>query len=165
MSQVDPLRATRTNMEHYILGISSNGISVGNRHAHYRVVKTFFHWLEVEYGFRSPMRNVKSPKLPKLILPSLTKERVMTVINQSGSVRNKALIALAVESGLRVAEIANIKSDNIDWHSRVVKIIGKGGKEAYAPFGGLTERYLIEWLAQYESNGNIWGIEKLPRED
>lgn len=106
------------------------------------------------------MRNVKSPKLPKLILPSLTKEQVITVIDQSESVRNKALIALAVESGLRIAEIANIKPDDIDWHSKMIKTLGKGGKEAYAPLGELTERYLIEWLAQYEPNGNIWGIGK-----
>ena len=42
----------------------------------------------------------------------------------------------------------------------MIKTLGKGGKEGYAPFGGLTERYLMEWLAQYEPNGNIWGIDK-----
>jgi site-specific recombinase XerD len=36
--------------------------------------------------------------------------------------------------------------------------MGKGRKEAYAPFGELSEQYLKEWLAQYEPNGNIWGI-------
>ena len=124
MSQVEPDRAKSQDIERYLLGIRANGISLGNRHAHYRVVKTFFRWLEAEYGIRSPMRNVKSPKLPKLILPSLTKEQVITVIEKSVSVRNKALIALAVESGLRIAEIANIKPDNIDWHSKMIKITG-----------------------------------------
>ena len=160
LSQVDPLRATRSDIEHYILGIPSNGISVGNRHAHFRVLKTFFRWLEAEYGIRSPMRNINSPRLPKLILPSLTKEQVMTVIEHSGNTRNKALIALAVESGLRITEIANIKPDSIDWHNKVIKILGKGSKEAYAPFGELTERYLKEWLAQYQPNVTIWGINK-----
>ena len=36
--------------------------------------------------------------------------------------------------------------------------MGKGRKEAYAPFGELSEQYMKEWLAQYEANGNIWGI-------
>jgi site-specific recombinase XerD len=36
--------------------------------------------------------------------------------------------------------------------------VGKGRKEAYAPLGELSEQYLKEWLAQYEPNGNIWGI-------
>ena len=38
------------------------------------------------------------------------------------------------------------------------RIIGKGRKEAYAPFGALSERYLKEWLSQYNPNGNIWGL-------
>ena len=38
--------------------------------------------------------------------------------------------------------------------------MGKGRKEAYAPFGELSERYLREWLAQYQPNVNIWGINK-----
>jgi site-specific recombinase XerD len=36
--------------------------------------------------------------------------------------------------------------------------MGKGRKEAYAPFGSLTEAYLREWLAEYQPNGNIWGL-------
>jgi hypothetical protein len=37
-------------------------------------------------------------------------------------------------------------------------VIDKGNKEAFAPFGELTEEYLKAWLAQYQPNGNIWGI-------
>jgi hypothetical protein len=31
----------------------------------------------------------------------------------------------------------------------------KAEKEAYAPFGELSEAYLREWLAHYEPKGNI----------
>jgi len=160
LSQVDPLRATRMDIEHYILGIPAKGLSLGNRHAHYRVIKTFFRWLEVEYGIRSPMHNIKAPKLPKLVLPSLTKEQVLTLIEKGGDTRNRAIIALAVESGLRVIELASIKPENIDWDNRIIKVLGKGKKEGYAPFGELTTQYLKVWLNGYEPNGNIWGINK-----
>ncbi|MFC1958550.1 tyrosine-type recombinase/integrase [Chloroflexota bacterium] len=40
------------------------------------------------------------------------------------------------------------------------KSMGKGRKEAYSPFGELSERYLREWLTQYQPDGNIWGIKK-----
>jgi len=36
--------------------------------------------------------------------------------------------------------------------------MGKGRKEAYAPFGELSKKYLQEWLAQYEPDDNIWGL-------
>ncbi|MFC2002892.1 tyrosine-type recombinase/integrase [Chloroflexota bacterium] len=38
------------------------------------------------------------------------------------------------------------------------KLVGKGRKEAYAPFGTLSEGYLREWLTQYKPNGKIWDI-------
>ena len=160
LSQIDPTKATRQQVERYLVGILANGLSLGNRHAHYRVIKTFFRWLESEYGIHSPMRNIKAPRLPKLVLPSLTKEQVLTIIDKAGNLRNQALIALAVESGLRVIELANIKPGDIDWENKVIKVLGKGEKDGYAPFGKLSNRYLKAWLCQHESNSNVWGIDK-----
>ena len=37
--------------------------------------------------------------------------------------------------------------------------MGKGRKEALAPFGELSEAYLKAWLAEYPPNGScVWGI-------
>ena len=36
--------------------------------------------------------------------------------------------------------------------------MGKGRKEALAPFGELSAGYLKLWLAQYEPIGNSWGL-------
>jgi len=72
--------------------------------------------------------------------------------------RDKAIIALFTESGLRLSELASIKANDIDWDNRTIRIIGKGRKEAYAPFGALSEGYLKKWLGQHSPNGNIWGI-------
>ena len=64
------------------------------------------------------------------------------------------------ESGMRLSELLNIKLRDIDWESRIIKVIGKGTKEAYAPFGSLTEQYLRLWLDDYkhEPNHRIWDI-------
>ena len=43
---------------------------------------------------------------------------------------------------------------------RTIRVMGKGRKEALAPFGELSEGYLKAWLAQYQPNGNIWGLNK-----
>jgi site-specific recombinase XerD len=160
LSQLDPKQASSQKIERYLLNISANGTSLGNRHVHYRVIRTFFGWLESEYGIHSPMRNVKAPRLPKLMLPSLTREQVLAIISKAGNARNQAIIALAVESGLRVAELASVKPEDIDWDTKTIKILGKGNKEAYAPFAELTERYLKTWLSEYRPNGNVWGMNK-----
>ena len=52
----------------------------------------------------------------------------------------------------------SIRQENINWELRTVQIVVKGRKEAYAPFGGLTENYLKTWLKQHQSNDNLWGL-------
>jgi len=158
LSQMYLEEVNSRNVEGYLLGVPAKGISLGNRHAHYRVLKTFFRWLESQYNVPSPVNNVKAPKLPKLILPSLTREQVVALIDKVDSVRDKAIIALFTESGLRLSELTHIKPLDIDWQSGTIRVLGKGRKEGLAPFGEFSRRYLTEWLSQYQPNGNIWGL-------
>ncbi len=130
--------------------INSLSCSPGGKHAYFRAIKAFYNWLynpKSGYDFQSkdtPVIWVEAPKVPKLILPSLTRQELELLISRVNLVRNKAIITLFTESGLRLAELANIKLEDIDWQSRIVKVLGKGGKEAYAPFGELSEKYLRE---------------------
>ena len=159
ISQITIENTNRQNLEQYLLNIPSKGISLGNRHAHFRVIQTFFRWLERNYDVACPMNELQPPKLPKLILPSLTGDQVSELIRKCPNVRDKAIIALAVESGLRISELANIRLDDINWQSRVIKTLGKGNKEAYAPFGIKSEHYLKVWLSIHQPNSNIWSID------
>jgi len=68
-------------------------------------------------GFRAednPISWVDAPKRPQLILPSLTKEQVETLLGEAQSLRDKAIIALFVESGLRLSGLANIRLESIN---------------------------------------------------
>jgi integrase len=58
--------------------------------------------------------------VPKLILPSLSREQVHFLIDTVPNARDKAIIAIFTESGLRVSELASIKLADIDWegHTR-----------------------------------------------
>jgi integrase/recombinase XerC len=104
------------------------------------------------------MKHIKAPKLSKLILPSLEQNQVLSLIEKAHNTRDKAIIALFAEGGLRLSELSNIKPQDIDWQHRVIKVLGKGRKEAHAPFGELSGKYLKDWLNQYQPNGNIWGL-------
>jgi site-specific recombinase XerD len=72
--------------------------------------------------------------------------------------RDRAIISLFADSGLRLVELANIDHHNIDWNNRLIKVKCKGNKEAYAPFGERTEKLLKEWMAQYKPNGTLFGV-------
>ncbi|MFC2006604.1 tyrosine-type recombinase/integrase [Chloroflexota bacterium] len=58
--------------------------------------------------------------------------------------RDKAIISLFTESGLRLSKLGNVKFKDIDWGSRIIKVLGKGNRDGFAPFGKLTEQHLKE---------------------
>jgi len=158
INDVDYLRATRKDIEHHLNSIPPNKNGLATRHASFRTIKTFYRWLNTEYGFSNPVNNLPAPILGKPLLPSLSTDEVLNLIVEVDNIRDKAIIALFTESGLRLSELANIKPTDIDSDNKTIRVIGKGRKEAYAPFGVLSEGYLSKWLTQYNPNGNIWGI-------
>jgi len=139
----------------------------GGKHAYYCTLRVFHNWLyspKSGYYLRpqdNPMLIVESPKVGKRILPSLTPEQIVSLIDHSESMRDKAIISLFSDSGLRLRELASVRLENIDWDSRLIRVACKGNKEGLAPFGDRTEALLRQWLTQYSPNGgNIWGIDK-----
>ena len=148
--------------------------STGGKHAYYRAISIFYHWLySPKSGFDyadkvNPIMLVEAPKRPKLILPSLSKSEVELLLRQAHCTRDKAIIALFTESGLRLSELLRIKLSDIDWNSGIIRVIGKGNKEGYAPFGDLSRQYLEQWLSEFHPgdykpiwNIGFWGIKAL----
>lgn len=156
LTEVNPDTATQWDIECFLLQFGNPG----NRHAYYRVLKTFFNWREQRFNRPNPMKTLKAPRLGKLIMPSLTREQVFILLECSDGIRDKAIIALFTESGLRLTELTNIKPQDIDWGRRVINVVGKGKKQRFAPFGQMSEGYLKTWLEQYQPNGNIWGLKQ-----
>ncbi len=156
LSEVNVDEAQRQDIELFLLKFGN----AGNRHAYYRAIKTFFNWREETFGLPSPMKRLRAPRLSKLILPSLTREQVSCLLDKVDKARDKAIIAMFTESGLRLSELVSIKPQDIDWEGGTVRVLGKGRKEALAPLGKITQEYLKIWLEEYQPNGNIWGLNK-----
>jgi site-specific recombinase XerD/transcriptional regulator with XRE-family HTH domain len=146
--------------------LTSLACSLGGKHAYFRALRAFYNWLySPRSGFdlkgkENPIVWVDAPKVPKLILPSLSREQIELLLARANNARDKAIIALFTESGLRLSELSNIRQRDIDWQARTVRVMGKGNKEGYGPFGPLSEQYLKAWLEEYKPKVNepIWGL-------
>ncbi|OGO01291.1 MAG: hypothetical protein A2Y72_01400, partial [Chloroflexi bacterium RBG_13_53_26] len=146
--------------------LDSLSCTMGGKHAYFRAISVFYNWLySPRSGFafigrENPITLVDPPRRPKRIMPSLTREQVELLIEKAPTARDKAMIALFAESGLRLSELANIRTGDIDWRSHTVRVIGKGNKEGHAPFGNLTENLLKAWLSEYQPKEEepIWNI-------
>ena len=98
------------------------------------------------------------PKPKKKVLPSLTCDQVDYLIASVDNQRDKAIISLLADSGMRISELASVKAKDLDWDSRTILIWGKGGKQRRAPFTGRTAELLPELgVNGANSDGNIGG--------
>jgi integrase/recombinase XerC len=149
---------TSVTIQRYLNTIEPNGNGLSTRHASYRAIKTFYRWLNAEFGQNNPIAGVSAPIMTKPIMPALDENQVKYLIELVNNIRDKAIVALFVESGLRLSELANIKAADINWADHCIKVLGKGRKTALAPFGDMAEAYLKSWLSEYAPINNIWGM-------
>jgi integrase/recombinase XerC len=60
--------------------------------------------------------------------------------------RDRAALELLYASGIRVGELAALDVDDVDLDRRVVRVMGKGGKERTVPFGAPARDAVVAWL-------------------
>jgi len=134
------------------------------KNAYYRAIRAFCNWLYRQgYIEENPIFRVDPPKMTKILLPSLTHQQVEYLIEQTVTIRDKAIISLFADSGIRLNELVNIKASHIDWESQTIIIWGKGGKQRKAPFTRRTADLLKQMFRVNKVNAvskNIWGLER-----
>jgi integrase/recombinase XerC len=64
--------------------------------------------------------------------------------------RDRAILELFYASGLRVSELAGLGLDDINVSARMVRVLGKGGKQRLVPFNTSTAKALREYLQDRE---------------
>ena len=113
-------------------------------HAIMRGVRALFKFLYREGVINHcPMDRVKMPRVDKVILPAFTPEEIAllekaTSGKEPTDLRNRALIHLLLDSGLRLAECCALKVGDIDLQTGVLKVMGKGRKERVSKLGSVA---------------------------
>jgi site-specific recombinase XerD len=76
--------------------------------------------------------------------------------------RNKAIILMLFDSGLRVSELASIKLEDVDSERGWIKVKGKGAKERVVRIGSTTQKALWRYeVYRFKNNYNaLWLTEE-----
>lgn len=118
-------------------------------------VQSFCGWL-VEQGelATSPATQIRAPQLPERLTRTLTEDEARRLIaacrsdtyNPFNARRDEALVRLALDSGLREAELASLRLEDIDLMARVARVVGKGDRERIVGFGVKTAAAIDRYL-------------------
>lgn len=153
--------ATRT----FELKVANNGGKVVRKAKpttawpYYRALRRLFNWA-VEEGYleSSPLATIHFKPPPEPPVEGHTRDelkRLLAVCDldiRTGArftgIRNKAMLLLFIDSGLRRAEMDNLGLSDLDLESRRVRVLGKGNKVGVAPFSPRTAKALWAWLVE-----------------
>ena len=104
-------------------------------------VRSFFNFLYREGRIKAnTAKLVSTPKVPKLLPRFLSVDDVFSLIEKPEGIgfnpaRDRAILELLYASGLRVAELSGLNTDDINMKESLIKIRGKGKKERIVPVG------------------------------
>ncbi len=85
--------------------------------------------------------------LPDVLRPDETTRLLDTVDGASPvDLRDRAALELLYATGIRVGELCGLDVDDVDGARRVVRVLGKGGKERSVPYGQPASRAVEAWL-------------------
>ncbi|MEN6358086.1 MAG: tyrosine-type recombinase/integrase [Armatimonadota bacterium] len=113
----------------------------------------FFGYLQSE-GFleSNPMTHVDKPKRRKTVINTFSMKQVDDILatckRDFASIRDKAIIMMLVDCGLRASELCGITVNDFDWAESTVLVLGKGDKERIVPFGQATRQALNAYNAR-----------------
>src|SRR5262249_7080016 len=124
----DPAAITREHVEAFISDILTRAkpATALNR---YRALGTYFRWLADEGEIpASPMRRMKPPHVPEEPPAVLTDEQLSKLLKVcSGTTfdnrRDTAIIRLLLDAGMRRAELAGMKLEDVDFENDVVYVV------------------------------------------
>lgn len=151
----------------YIFEQQVRGLTPSTVHIHYRTLHSWFNWLVKEKTLpHSPMENIKPPKLAEVVIPAFTTEELKRILaicsgKRFVDLRNRAMILLLLDTGIRLAETARLEYFDVEPGQQLIKVHGKGGKERIVPFGRKTlaaiQVYVAKRHDEYEA---LWVSEE-----
>lgn len=140
-----PQEVTARYVRQYLTELANRDKADTTIHGHARAIRTLLRFWYAERYLSEPVK-FAMPKVAKKRLPVLTAEQVGIVIRACKNIRDKALIMLMVDTGLRRAEIIALNWGDVDIMTGLARVKrGKGGKARSVVIGATPRRALLHY--------------------
>jgi len=152
---------TPTTLHEYLLFLEQKSHNPGGIHAHYRTVRAFLNWWEVEcepIDWKNPIKKVKAPKVgidPLEPVDFATIHAMLDVCDRATftGIRDKALMFVLLDTGSRAGELLSMNIQDLGLTRGEILICeGKGRKPRMVYLGKKYRQAVRVYLRQRTNN-------------
>jgi len=148
-------KATKEDIERIVGYIATSNYQEWTKWSYRVIIKLFWKWLEGndEY-YPEKVKWIKAKQMSAKIKPPedlITREELEKIIALCSNNRDKCIIALLYESGIRIGELLNLKVKNVELNSNPVKLFVDSQKTKTRRKIPIVESvpYIVKWLEEH----------------
>ncbi|MBA4153734.1 tyrosine-type recombinase/integrase [Flavobacterium sp.] len=152
----------------WIVSLVDGNISASSVNRKISSLKSYYKFLlRIKQIEQSPLLKHKALKTPKKIQIPFSEKEVDLVLNQIiypdgfEGIRDKLIIDMFYTTGIRRAELINLKLSSIDLNSNTLKVIGKRNKERILPLLPIIISQIKMYIIQRNAIQDIKNTEQL----
>lgn len=144
--------ANYSQIRTWIISLVDDGVSNVTVNRKMQSLKAFYKFLlktkQIEV---SPVLKHKALKTPKTLQIPFSENEVAAVLNQISNpvgfeaIRDKLIIDLFYTTGMRRAELIQLKIENVNFSNHTIKVLGKRNKERILPLLSVVSQQLIQY--------------------
>lgn len=155
---VEPKQLTEAVVEGFQASLSKGGFAATSMSRKLSAVKGFCRFMYTEKAIQHDVvGGIDNPRAPRKLPDTLTKEEVISLLNQPDiktdiGIRDRAMLETLYATGLRVSELVSLTVDSVNLDVGFVRCMGKGSKERITPIGQVAVDYIRQYLARFRSN-------------
>lgn len=150
---IDLKNAEQTDILKYLIYLRDNGLDVRSRARKLIAVRGFYKFLCREQIIeKDPSKAIDLPRSPLRLPDVISVPQIKKLLDAPDEgtptgMRDGAMLELLYASGLRVSELVNLKTIDVNLEAGFVRVFGKGSRERVIPFGS----YAINRIEKYKS--------------
>ena len=167
---LDLLGVAAPAIEDYLQLLRASGQRASSRARALAAIRGLHQFCVDERGAsRDPSVGIEPPSLPKAIPKALSEEEVEMLLAASvgddpRSLRDRAMLEVLYATGIRISELVNLSTGDVDFDGALLRVFGKGSKERIVPIGRYALDALNSWYGSH-GRSNFIPVRWKDRED
>lgn len=149
--EVEAQEISMDDVQQHLIQLHGRGLALSSIARHLASIKVFLRYLFAERILRRDIASlVEAPKRWQNIPNAVRYERIEALLmapdpDRDFYLRDRALLELLYATGMRVSEVVNLTTDQINLKLGYLRCIGKGRKERIVPVGRIAINSVREY--------------------